>query len=376
MKKTVLLIRNVAPEKYGGGESYQLMLAKQLEKHGFCPVILSSSNKLRAEAKAAGFKAESCPFLERQNWSGWRNLLFPVYVAQIMRLRGWYKRIFEKYRPNVINVQSRDDWIAATAVAKKLGIRVLWTDHMDFRAWVMQNVDNPIKNPIAKWLLRVAKKADEIIFISDFERKYFDSIRRARGLRNLIVIKNGAIDTAADYAEVKSAKNEIVHLGRLEDYKGVKELILAFMQIGDSFPKARLKIYGTGPYEQELKKLAGKNVEFCGFTDEPLAKMAESQIFVLASYREGLSLSLLDAAMLGRTIIASDVDGNPEIVIDDKTGLLVPAQDVDALAEALCTVLSDEKKAQALAKGARRHFEENFDFAQIFEKQMLELYEK
>ena len=376
MKKTVLLIRNVSPEKYGGGESYQLMLAKQLQKHGFRPVILSSSKKLRAEAKAAGFDSEECPFLKRQNWSGWRNFLFPIYVAQILQLRKWYRQIFEKYQPSVINVQSRDDWIAATSIAKKLGIRVLWTDHMDFRSWVLQNVDDPIKNPIAKWLLRVAKRADKIIFISDFERKYFGEIKRAKGLRNLAVIKNGAIDSAAKFKDVRTNSDEILYLGRLEDYKGVKELILAFMQIGNFFPKARLKIYGTGPYEKELEKMAGERVGFLGFTDEPLAKMVESQIFVLASYREGLSLSLLDAAMLGRTIIASDVDGNPEIVLDGKSGLLVPARDVDALAEALRKVLSDKKLAQQLAKGARRHFEENFDFEKIFETQMLELYEK
>ena len=200
--------------------------------------------------------------------------------------------------------------------------------------------------------------------------------QRAQALRNLTVIKNGAIDTAVDYASVKANKNEILYLGRLEDYKGVKELILAFEKIQKDFPKARLKIFGTSPYEDELKKLAGDRVEFCGFTNEPLAKMAESQIFVLASYREGLSLSLLDAAMLGRTIIASDVDGNPEIVVDRKTGLLVPAQNVDALADALRKVLSDVKLAHDLAKNARRHYEENFDFEQIFEKQMLELYEK
>ena len=376
MKKTVLLIRNVAPEKYGGGESYQLMLAGQLKKHGFCPVVLSSSRKLRAEAKKAGYATEECPFLTRQNWSGWRNLLYPVYLAQISHLSKWYAEIFRKYQPVAINVQSRDDWLAATPVAKKLGIRVLWTDHMDFRSWVMQNVDHPIKNPIAKRILKTAKLADKVIFISDFERKYFGSIRRAQALRNLTVIKNGAIDSAAKFKDVRANSDEILYLGRLEDYKGVKELILAFMQIGNFFPKARLKIYGTGPYEKELKKLAGDRVEFCGFTNEPLAKMAESQIFVLASYREGLSLSLLDSAMLGRTIIASDVDGNPEIVVDQKTGLLVPAQNADALAEALRKVLSDKKLAQQLAKGARHHFEENFDFEKIFEKQMLELYEK
>ena len=376
-KKKVFLIRNVAPEMYGGGETYQLKLAQLLKNDGFFVVIISSSLELLKVAPEKGFNTLEAPYEVRQNWSGWRNVLLPVYFVKIMQLRRWYREVFEKYKPEVVNVQSRDDWIAVTSLAKRMGIKILWTDHMDMRSWVLTNVNVWYKNLIGKWVLKSAQKTDRIIMISDYEKKFFDTVSGRRHLRNVVVIKNGVEDEYEKYEKDRKhlQENTFCYVGRVVDYKGIGELIEAFRIVIKKYPEAKLNIYGDGDLET-FKRLSGDcdAIRFYGKTDEPLKVLTENEIFVLPSYREGLSLSLLDAAMMGKKIIASNVDGNPEVVVDGKTGLLVPAKNGDKLAEAMIWMLEHRKEADKMAKNARTRYKERFDFKKIFEEKMLPLY--
>ena len=97
--KNVFLIRNVKPECYGGGETYQLVLAGQLMKYGYSPIIVSSSKKLLSEAKMRGIKAIKAPYLKKQNFSGFSNFLLPAYLIHLMKLKRWYKNLFLEYKP-------------------------------------------------------------------------------------------------------------------------------------------------------------------------------------------------------------------------------------------------------------------------------------
>lgn len=376
--RTVLLIRNVKPEFYGGGETYQLVLAGELKKSGFNPVVVSSSKKLLEEAKGQGFETVEAPYYERQNYSGLRNLLLPIYVFRIKKLRKWYEDLFRKYSPQTINVQSRDDFIAATLAAKKMGINVLWTDHMDFRSWVFQNINVPYKNLIGKMIVGVSKYVDKVIMISNFEKKQVEKMLAPKKMRNTVVIKNGALDQYEKFKDVKAGKNSFIYIGRLVSYKGVFELIEAFRGVAKRYPDARLNIYGDGE-DADLCKEKAKDCDrivFHGYTKEPLPVIAKNYCFVLPSYREGLSLSLLDAAMMKKVIIASDVDGNPEVVVNGKTGWLVPAKNVEKLKEIMLSVIENRKEANELAKNAREYYEKNFDFDKVFVEKMLPLYNK
>ena len=185
MKGRILLIRNTAPENYGGGESYQIILAKQLEKNDYQPIIVTSSNRLIEEANKANIKTIRAPYLKKQNWSGLSNLLLPIYLLQQKKLYSWYKKLIKEYRPTAIDIQSKDEWIAATKAGRKLKVQVLWTDHIDFRTWVLQNVEKRFKNYIGKQIIKLSKIPKAIIMISDYEKKFFD---RYANTDNVVVI--------------------------------------------------------------------------------------------------------------------------------------------------------------------------------------------
>ena len=263
LKPKIILIRNTVPEFYGGGETFQLTISRILSKNNFTPVVFTSSQKLLKSAQDQKIIAQKSPFLRQQNWSGLKNFLLPIYLLWQKYLSFWYRKQFKKYQPAAIIVQSRDDLISATLAAKKIHIPVFWLDHMDFRSWVLQNVDQKYKNYIGKKILRIAKNVEKIIFISDYERNYFENLishTKIGKLENLITIKNGAIDRYAEFEAIKPFPHSLIYLGRLEEYKGIRELIAGFSQVAKKFPEAKLHIYGTGPLSDFCQKHSNSQI--------------------------------------------------------------------------------------------------------------------
>ena len=379
LKPRIILIRNTNPKFYGGGETFQLTLSQILNKNNFTPVIFTSSSKLLKVSQSKKILSQNSPFLRFQNWSGLRNFLLPLYMLWQKNLSFWYRKQFKKYQPAAIIVQSRDDLISASLVAKKMGIPVFWLDHMDFRSWVLQNVDQKYKNYIGKKILRIAKNVEKIIFISDYERNYFEDLishTNIKKLKNLITIKNGAIDRYAEFEAIKPSPHSLIYLGRLEEYKGIRELIAGFSQVAGKFPEAKLHIYGTGPLSDFCQKHSSSKIIYHGFTDEPLKKISEAEIFILPSYIEGLSLSLIDATMLGKAIIATNIDGNPEVVEDQRNGLLIPAKDIDALAEAIEKLLLNPELVKKFSHQSRLKYLQEFDYEKTIHEKLIPLLNK
>ena len=376
LKPKIILIRNTVPEFYGGGETFQLTISRILSKNNFTPVVFTSSQKLLKSAQDQKIIVQKSPFLRQQNWSGLKNFLLPIYLLWQKYLSFWYRKQFKKYQPAAIIVQSRDDLISATLAAKKIHIPVFWLDHMDFRSWVLQNVDQKYKNYIGKKILRIAKNVEKIIFISDYERKYFEDLisrTKIKKLKNLITIKNGAIDRYVEFEVIKPFPHSLIYLGRLEEYKGIRELITGFSQISGKFPEAKLHIYGTGPLSSFCQKHSSSQIIYHDFTDEPLKKISEAEIFILPSYIEGLSLSLIDATMLGKAIIATNIDGNPEVVEDQRNGLLIPAKDSDALAQAIEKLLSNPKLVEKFGHQSRLKYLQEFDYEKTIHEKLIPL---
>ena len=376
-KKIVFLIRNVAPEKFGGAEVYQLKLAEKLGGVGFCPVILTNSEELLKRAKKMGIQTLMPPYCKRQNWSGVWNLGLPFYFLYQLRLERWYKKIFREYKPEVVNIQSRDDWLAATQAAKKCKIRTLWTDHADFKNWALNNVNVKFKNLIGKKIIELSKYADKVIFISRNIEKETAKLIAPKKIQHGIVIENGVEDRIENYEDIVTKKGTILYSGRVIKEKGISELVAAFKLVKKTQKVAQLNIYGIGD-KREIDRLidGDERITYHGDAKDPIKVLAENEIFVLPSYMEGLSLALIEAAMMKKIIIATDVGGNPEVVIDGETGLLVPAKNVEVLAEKIEYLLDNPKSAGKMAENARKLYEEKFNFDKIFAEKMLPLYNR
>lgn len=126
-----------------------------------------------------------------------------------------------------------------------------------------------------------------------------------------------------------------------------------------------LALLGTGPQEQELRRLAAERgiadrVRWLGFRPDVADYVAAADVFCLSSVWEGVPLAAQEAILLGVPVVATAVGGMPELVEDAVTGRLVPPRDPAALAAALRQVLANETLRKTFADGARASLQERF----------------
>lgn len=153
-------------------------------------------------------------------------------------------------------------------------------------------------------------------------------------------------------------------VGRLVDLKNHKLLIEAMPVLLQQYPNVRLAVIGGGPLEAQLKAqveslgLVGK-VQILGQRTDVADLTPGFDIFAMPSLTEGLSIALLEACATRLAIVATEVGGNPEIIENGRTGLLVPPADGAALQAALGELLGNaerrERMAQAACDWVRRH---------------------
>jgi glycosyltransferase involved in cell wall biosynthesis len=168
-----------------------------------------------------------------------------------------------------------------------------------------------------------------------------------------------------DELGLKKDEKVVGVVGSLYPVKGHKYLLDAIPQILKIHPHTTFLIVGRGelelPLKEEVNRCALQNrVRFLGFRDDVSALLSIMDVFVLPSLSEGLSIALLEAMAAGKPVIATNVGGNPELVVDGETGFSVPPRDVDALAAKLCLILEDTDYARNLGENGRKRVQEKF----------------
>lgn len=170
--------------------------------------------------------------------------------------------------------------------------------------------------------------------------------------------------------QLSSEQMIIGSIGRLVEVKNYPSLIKAMSIVIKEIPNTRLLIAGEGPERKTLESLISKlklndNVVLLGRRDDVSDLMKLYDIFVLPSYSEGLSNTLLESMASGTPVVASNVGGNSEIVAEGLSGYLYPSDDSQALAEILIELIKDQAKRNKLGLNARRHIEDNFSIASM-----------
>lgn len=378
----IVIIRNAKSYDFGGGERFPVFLADTLRNNNWHPIIVSRSPKLLAFANDYTIETIRGWWWSKQNWNGKYVLLFPIYLAWQFILTIWYVSIFIRFRPEVVHIQSKDDFIAATVAGRIMGCRVIWTDHADLKH-IWKNVRIWYKNPVGKLVYLVAYFANSITLVSKSEKLLATANLSAKSrLKNkLIVIYNGVSDRIKDYKKPGKTDEEVISFcvaSRLVIDKGIGEVIEAFNQLSIRHPHTKLVIMGDGPDAEIFKKsaIANKNITLVGHQSDPLRFIAECDIFIQPTYHEGFSVALVEASMLGKAIIATSVGGNIEIIKNHKTGLLVPAKDTYKLYSAMNQLIENSALRKKIAKNARLQYEERFNFDDIVIHSFVPLYEK
>ncbi|MFO0817183.1 MAG: glycosyltransferase family 4 protein [Pirellulales bacterium] len=162
----------------------------------------------------------------------------------------------------------------------------------------------------------------------------------------------------------------VVYTGRLHEAKGLHDLIKAWPAVLARWPYARLWLVGDGPEREELYEsilelgLRGI-VSMPGAFDDVQDVLNAADVFVLPSYQEGMSISLLEAMATGVPVVASDIPGNRLLVEHDRHGLLTPVREPLKIAQAIHDVLSQPARAMARVAAAYQRVQNEFSLERM-----------
>jgi len=176
-----------------------------------------------------------------------------------------------------------------------------------------------------------------------------------------------------DELGIKAEETVIGTVARLDAVKNQVLMLKATRTLLDQDVPVRLVLVGDGPERDNLEKLAAElnlreSVIFTGFQAEPADYLSLMDIFLLPSFTEGTSMTLLEAMSLGIPTVATRVGGTPEIVADGETGKLVESDDLPAFTRAIQELLQAPDALSKMSQQARRRFEERFSAEQMVQK--------
>ncbi len=240
-----------------------------------------------------------------------------------------------------------------------------------------QGVLNPTRRQqfLYRTMLAILRHANIWIAISTHMRRAMEAAGIPR--ERIVTIPNGVdikrFDPAlnqAPYVQNGAGAPRVVFIGRLVREKALPVLLEAWTAVAQRIPGVVLDIVGWGPLEQELKVLTKHlgltaAVRFQGYHEDVMPFLQAANVFVLPSYVEGLSNTLLEAMAVSLPVVATRISGSEDVVADGETGVLVPPGDATSLAQALSELLEDPERATAMGIRARQRVMEFCSLEQV-----------
>ncbi len=193
-------------------------------------------------------------------------------------------------------------------------------------------------------------------------------VHKAHVIHNGVVVPEGtalAPGEAKLRLGLKPGEMSIGVVSNLRHVKGVDVFLRAAGLVARQMPLARFSVFGAGELRDELERLAAElgireSVKFHGFTQEAFSLIPGFDAAVVSSRSEGCSNALLEYCFTGLAIVATDVGGNSEIIVDEESGLLVPSENPEALAEAVLRLARDPHLRTKLGSQARKEVDMRF----------------
>lgn len=339
----------------GGAEEHILTLLRGLDRTRFRPLLACTPE---VASKIGPDVPKDVPVLPL-------HLRHPRHVGAALQL----VRILRRERVTVLHSHLFYASLFASPIARLCGVPlVVETPHVRERwrhgAKASYFVDRLVGRCVGQY-----------VAVSEANRRYLIEDKRLPSAK-IVVIHNGcdlgrfdprhtAPSGLRPSLGVRPDDPVILAVGRLEPQKGHSVLLEAMRAVRRAVPAVRLVCVGEGALRGELEARAaalrlGNAVRFVGQQPNIPDWLALANVTVLPSLYEGLPLAAIESLAAGRPMVATSVDGTPEVVVHEETGLTVPPGDPMALAAALVRLLNDTALRGRLAAAGRERVTERF----------------
>lgn len=376
-----------------GSDSYQQRLPAALLREGMLRRVLSfrpepevadpnGAGSLEVLKRFPAFKT-----VNRILWAGWKRLPGTGHSHLPKVASTWLAdRLASKYVPSSSIFHGFSGiCFACMQTAKRLGaVTALESPTLHLQHWQDEVVAecahfgiNPrdcasmLPAPLIRRAQREYDLCDRIIVLSSVARRSFEQFGYAQ---KTVVVWPG-VDHLFFTPRSDASPTPLFracYVGRVEVAKGVGYLLEAWKQLG--LAGAELLLIGEIRRETEslLKRYADANVRLLGMLPSPVVaeRYRQSSILVFPSANEGLGMVLLEAMSSGLPIIATDRTGAPDLVTEGTEGFVVPARNVDALAERILWCYQHRDQTKAMGRAARIKVEQQFTLAHYEERQI------
>ena len=340
----------------GGAEAHLAALVRGLDRAAFQPLVACPPALAEVLSEELGSDVELIPIDLRR--------------ARDFRAAPQIARLFARRRIDILHSHLFCSSLFASPAARLAGAgAVIETPHVSERwrrGWGKSRF----------FVDRLAARAvDAFIAVSEANARYLVEVkglpaRKVRVIRNGIgparfgkpVIPAGPLRQRLGFG---AGDPVLVVVGRLEPQKGHRVLLDALLRVRASIGTVRLVIVGDGSLRGALEAYCrslglGDAVRFVGRQSNVEDWLALAQVVVLPSFYEGLPLVALEALAAERPLVATAVDGTPEVVRDGRTGLTVPPGDPARLAQAILRLLRDPTLGSQLARAGRELVAQEF----------------
>ena len=353
--------------------SHRLSLARCARQAGYDVVVATRVGVDGPRICSEGFKLIPIR-MRRRTMAPWREL---ATVAELFRL-------YREERPDIVHHVAMKPVIYGS-IAARLGSERVVINALAGLGFVFSS--HGVKAGFLKPLIKLALKwlatgrGSRMVVQNDDDATVLQ--RLGVGRHRVSVIKGSGVDLEA-FAPLPEPDGPPVvgMVSRMLWDKGVGELVESARILKNKGEKIRVRLVGAPDPENPASITEGQLhewreeglVEWSGYLDDVAAVWAQAHIAVLPSYREGMPKALLEAAACARPIITCDVPGCREIVRDGENGILVPAKDPSALAQAIIRLARDATLRRQMGARGRQRVVHEFGEQTVIEK-TLALYE-
>ena len=227
-----------------------------------------------------------------------------------------------------------------------------------------------------KLLTRFAYRNTKVIAVGEMVKKnlvgfYKISSEQITVIHNAIKPFDGKISPIPLLTEYRENGYKIIgNVGRLSEQKGMEYFINAVPGVIEKFPKTKFVIVGDGEDKDKLVNMVkqmnlDEYITFLGYRSDIQNVMSQMDFIVLSSLWEGLPLTPIEAFSVGKTVVATAVDGTPEIVQNGINGILIKPKDIKEIVNNICYLLNNIDVLDKFHVSAKERYNAEFSFEKL-----------